>query len=165
MERSGIPQPEVNSVLGKVRLILESFSPDDGHLSLSEIARRSGVPKPSVHRLAQELLRWGVLERRGTDYGLGLRLFELGQRVPRHRILRDTARPYMEDLYQATRETVHLSVPDGLDVLYLEKVYGHGQVAWPSRVAGRMPLHSTATGKVFLAFGPRTLLDQVLAVP
>lgn len=165
MERAGTPRPEANSVLGKVQLILESFSPDDQHLSLSEIARRSGVAKASVHRLAQELLRWGVLERRGSDYGLGLRLFELGQRVPRQRILRDVARPYMEDLHQATRETIHLSIPDGREVLYLEKVFGHGQVAWPSRVAGRMPLHVPATGKVFLAFGPRSLLDEVLAAP
>ncbi|MEV8225661.1 IclR family transcriptional regulator [Streptomyces sp. NPDC079167] len=159
------PQPARNSVLGKVQLILESFSHDDQRLSLSEIARRSGVAKASVHRLAQELLDWGVLERHGQDYRLGLPLFELGQRVPRQHILRDTARPYMEDLHQATRETVHLSIPDGLDVLYLEKVYGHGVVAWPSRVAGRMPLHGPATGKVFLAFGPASLLDEVLAAP
>jgi DNA-binding IclR family transcriptional regulator len=47
----------------------------------------------------------------------------------------------------------------------LEKVYGHGHVAWPSKVAGRMPLHGPATGKAFLAFGPRSLLDEVLAAP
>lgn len=154
-----------NSVLGKVQFILEAFGPDDEHLSLSEIARRSGVAKASVHRLAQELLRWGVLERRGSDYRLGMRLFEIGQRVPRQRILREAARPYMEDLYQATGETIHLAVADGLDVLYLEKVSGHGQVRRPSRVAGRMPLYCTATGKALLAFGPRRLLDEVVANP
>ncbi|MGW4031701.1 IclR family transcriptional regulator [Streptomyces sp. NPDC004838] len=154
-----------NSVLGKVQLILEVFGQDDEHLSLTEITRRSGVPKASVHRLAQELLRWGVLERRGSDYWLGMRLFEIGQRVPRQRILREAARPYMEDLYQATNETIHLAVLDGLEVLYLEKVSGHGQVTRPSRVAGRMPLYCTATGKVLLAFGPRSLVDDVVAAP
>lgn len=152
-----------NSVLGKVQRILEAFGPDDEHLSLTELARRSGVAKASVHRLAQELLRWGVLERRGADYWLGMRLFEIGQRVPRQRILRDAARPYMEDLFHTTGETVHLAVRDGLEVLYLEKISGH--VAAPSRVAGRMPLHCTATGKVLLAFGTRTVLDEVLAAP
>ena len=154
-----------NSVLRKVQLILETFGPDDEHLSLTEIARRSGVAKASVHRLAQELVRWGVLERRGSDYWLGMRLFEIGQRVPRQRILRDAARPYMEDLYHATNETIHLAVLDGLEVLYLEKVSGHGQVTRPSRVAGRMPLYCTATGKILLAFGSRRLVDEVLAMP
>ncbi|MFI6289064.1 IclR family transcriptional regulator [Streptomyces sp. NPDC051018] len=153
------------SVLGKVQLILESFGHDDEHLSLTEITRRSGMAKASVHRLAQELLRWGVLERHGSGYRLGMRLFEIGQRVPRQRILREAARPYMEDLYQSTNETVHLAVLDGREVLYLEKVSGHGQVAKPSRIAGRLPLHCTATGKVLLAFGPRSLVDEVVAAP
>jgi DNA-binding IclR family transcriptional regulator len=157
--------PAANSVLGKVRLILDAFGPDDEHLSLTEITRRSGVAKASVHRLAQELLQWGLLERRGSDYWLGMRLFEIGQRVPRQRILRDAVRPWMEDLYQATNETIHLAVLDGLEVLYLEKVSGHGQITRPSRVAGRMPLHCTATGKVLLAFGPQHVLDEVLSVP
>jgi DNA-binding IclR family transcriptional regulator len=154
-----------NSVLGKVQLILEAFGPDDEHLSLTEITRRSGVAKASVHRLAQELLARGLLERRGSNYRLGMRLFEIGQRVPRQRILREAARPYMEDLYHATDETIHLAVRDGLEVLYLEKVSGHGQITRPSRVAGRMPLHCTATGKVLLAFGARHVLDEVLATP
>lgn len=155
----------LNSVLGKVQLILGAFGHDDESLSLSEISRRSGVAKASVHRLSQELLAWGMLERRGTEYWLGMRLFEIGQRVPRQRILRDAARPFMEDLYQATGETIHLAVRDGLEVLYVEKVSGHNQVSRPSRVAGRMPLHCTATGKALLAFSPRSLFEDVVARP
>ncbi|MEU7835054.1 IclR family transcriptional regulator [Nonomuraea sp. NPDC049129] len=157
------PDGSANSVLGKVRLILEAFGPDDESLGLSEIVRRTGVAKASVHRLAQELLQWGLLERRGSEYWLGMRLFEIGQRVPRQRILRDAARPFMEDLYQATGETIHLAVLDGLEVIYLEKVSGHGQVSRPSRIAGRMPLHCTATGKALIAFGPGALFSDVVA--
>lgn len=155
----------MNSVLGKVQLILGAFGHDDESLSVSAISRRSGVPKASVHRLSQELLAWGMLERRGTEYWLGMRLFEIGQRVPRQRILRDAARPFMEDLFQATGETIHLATRDGLEVLYVEKVSGHNQVSRPSRVAGRMPLHCTATGKALLAFGPRSLFEAVVARP
>lgn len=154
-----------NSVLGKARLILEAFQLDDVDLSLSELSRRTGVSKASVHRLAQELLAWGMLERSGTDYRLGMRAFELGSRVPRFRVLRDAVRPFMENLHFATKEAVHLAVLDGLDVLYLEKVAITPQSAKPSRIAGRMPLHPTATGKVLLAFSPSTVLEQVLARP
>lgn len=154
-----------NSVLGKARLILEAFQLDDVDLSLTELSRRTGVSKASVHRLAQELLAWGMLERSGTDYRLGMRAFELGSRVPRFRVLRDAVRPFMESLHYATKEVIHLGVLDGLDVLYLEKLAGGPQSAKPSRIAGRMPLYPTATGKVLLAFSPQTLLEEVLARP
>ncbi|MEU8802701.1 IclR family transcriptional regulator [Spirillospora sp. NPDC048819] len=159
------PATEGSSVLGKAQLILEAFGIDDEALGLSELTRRTGLAKASVHRLSQELVHWGFLERRHGKYSLGMRLFEIGQRVPRQRILRDLARPFMEDLLQATGQTVHLAVVDGLEVLYLEKVSGHAQVGRPSRVAGRMPLHCTATGKALLAFGPRSLFEEVVAAP
>lgn len=151
-----------NSVLGKARLILESFEIDDMDLSLSEISRRTGISKATVHRLSQELLDWGMLERSGCEYRLGMRAFELGARVPRFRVLRDAVRPFMAALHVETREAVHLAVLDGLDVLYLEKLTGVRQTPRPSQIAGRMPLHSTATGKMLLAFSPPRLLDETI---
>jgi DNA-binding IclR family transcriptional regulator len=154
-----------DSVLGKVRLILEAFRPDEEELSLAELTRRTGVPKATVHRISQELVAWGALERHERGYRLGMRLFELGQLVPRQRVLRDLAHPFLEDLAQATRETVHCAVRDGCEVLYVEKLGGHRLVAQPSRTGGRMPMHCTATGKVLLAFAPPHVLETVLAAP
>jgi DNA-binding IclR family transcriptional regulator len=152
----------MNSVLGKARLIIEAFTAEDAELSLAELVRRTGVAKATVHRLAQELIVWGLLERAGNAYRLGLRLFEIGQRVPRQRILREAALPYMEDLLLATQETVHFAIHDGLDVLYIEKIIGHRGLTKQSRVAGRLPLFCTATGKVILAFSPDALFDEVV---
>jgi DNA-binding IclR family transcriptional regulator len=160
---AGTPDADMNSVLGKVRLILDAFTAESDELTLSQLARRSGVAKATVHRLAQELILWGLLERSGTRYRLGLRLFEMGQLVPRQRILRQAALPYMEDLLMATQETVHFAVHDGLDVLYIEKIIGHRGLNKQSRVAGRLPLYCTATGKAILAFSPETLLAEVMA--
>jgi DNA-binding IclR family transcriptional regulator len=152
----------MNSVLGKARLILEAFTAEDDTLSLAELVRRSGVAKASVHRLAQELLEWGVLERAGSRYRLGLRLFEIGQRVPRQRTLRAAALPYMEDLLLATQETIHFAIHDGLEVLYVEKLVVHRGLNKQSRIAGRLPLFCTATGKVILAFSPAPLFHEVV---
>lgn len=154
-----------NSVLGKTRLILEAFHLDDDELALSELSRRTGISKASVHRLAQELVEWGMLERAAAGYRLGMRAFELGSRVPRFRLLRDTFRPYMENLHFAWKESVHLAVLDGLEVLFLEKIAAGPRSARPSRIAGRMPLHCTATGKVLLAFSPPRLFEEVVARP
>ena len=154
-----------DSVIGKVRLILEAFQPDEEALSLTELTRRTGVPKTSVHRIIQELVAWGALERYGCGYRLGLRLFELGQLAPRQRGLCELAHPDLEELARATAETVHCAVRDGHEVLYVEKLGGYRLVTRPSRTGGRMPLHCTATGKVLLAFAPPQVAETVLAAP
>jgi DNA-binding IclR family transcriptional regulator len=150
-----------NSVIGKVRLIIDAFGPDDDSLSLSELSRRTGISKASVHRLARELLDWGVLERNEFEYQLGIHLYEIGSRVPRIRVLRDNVRPFMADLHSATHETVHLAVLAGLEVLFVERANGYRQSPRQSRFAGRTHLHCSATGKVLMAFGSDELLDQV----
>jgi DNA-binding IclR family transcriptional regulator len=158
------PEPAaVKSVLGKTRLIIEAFTADDDALSLTDLVRRTGMAKATVYRLAQELLGWGLLERVDRGYQLGLRLFEIGQRVPRQRLLREAALPYMEDLLLATQETIHLAIRDGFDVLYVEKIVVHRGVRKQSRVAGRLPLFCTATGKAILAYSPEGLLEEVIS--
>ena len=150
------------SVLGKVRRIVEALG-DGGVLGLSELARRSGVAKTTVHRLTGELVEWGVVERAGDAFRLGPRLFELGGQVPGRRHLREAALPFVEDLFVATGQTVHLAVLDGLEVIYVERLTGRRIAPAPSSVADRLPLHCTATGKCLLAFGPPELLAAVVA--
>lgn len=153
---------DTRSVLGKVESILEAFSVDEVQLSLAELVERTELPKGTVHRIASDLVTWGLLDRAGGQYRLGLRMFELGLRVPRQRVLRDAALPFMGDLYQATREVVHLGIRDGFDVLYLEKLVGHRRVSVPSRIAGRLPLHCTGVGKALLAFSPPEVADEAI---
>ena len=151
------------SLLEKVRLLLDSFDTESGALSLTELSRRSGVAKATVYRLAGEMVQIGFLERVGTDYRLGLRLFELGQLVPTQRIIRDAAVPFMQDLHTLTLETVHLAIRDGLDVMFVEKISGHRSARLPSRIAGRLPIEATATGKAILAYSPSSMFDEVVA--
>ncbi|MFE1109094.1 IclR family transcriptional regulator [Streptomyces rochei] len=143
-----------NSVLGKAQLLLAAFESGADRLRLSELSRRSGVPKASAYRLAQELVRWGLLDRHGETYELGIRLFHLGQRVPASAVLRSVARPLMTDLYTRTRAAVHLAVLDGTHVLFLEKIAGEANVLTHSYVGGRLPASCTATGQLLLALAP-----------
>jgi len=151
-----------SSVLGRAVELLDAFSPDTVSLSLAELTRRSGLPKPTAYRLANQLVEFGLLERGGTTYRLGLRLFELGSAVSRQRRLRDAALPVMQDLYEATHETIHLGVLDGLEVLYIDKIAGKRATSVATRTGTRKPLHCTALGKVILAHSPPALLDAVL---
>jgi DNA-binding IclR family transcriptional regulator len=98
--------------------------------------------------------------------GLGLRLFELGS-LAEHRGLglRETALPFMQDLYDITRATVQLAVLDGTEVVYLQKISGRRSVRLDTRVGGRQPLTCTGSGKLLLAFAPVELSNEVLRGP
>lgn len=149
-------------VVRKVARILDCFAEPHEPLGLSELARRAGLNKATVHRLARELVDEGLLEASAAGYQLGAKLFELGHAVRGHRALREAALPYLADLFVLSGETVHLAVREGTEVMYVERLVGHRSSATPSRVAGRMPLHCTATGKVLLTYAPAALVAQVL---
>ncbi|MYZ34438.1 MULTISPECIES: helix-turn-helix domain-containing protein, partial [unclassified Streptomyces] len=106
---------------------------------VSELARRSRLSKSTAHRVLGMLERNGVVERVGTGYRLGERLHDLGRAVyaPGSETARDLLLPYLADLYETTRETVHLSVLHGSFVVYLAKLYGHRSGPVPSRIGGR----------------------------
>ena len=152
-----------NSVLGRTMALLTAFRAGEEELTLAELARRAGIPKPTAHRLLAELATWNVVERTPGGHRLGMRLFELGQLAPQQRGLREAAAPFLADLFEATHETVHLAVPDGVDVVYVQKLPGRHGPRIDSRIGGRMPAYCTGVGKALLAFGPPERMAEVLA--
>lgn len=145
--------------------VLQAFRPRGGTLTLTTLTERTGLPKATVHRLVDTLVDLGLLERRTVGYRLGLGLFELGELVSAKVNLREVALPFIQDLYEATHETVHLAIRDGLDVIYAEKIRGHGGVDVPSRVGGHLPLSSTGVGKALLAFADPEVVEAVVTRP
>ena len=109
-------------------MLLLAFRPSGGAMTLADLCRATGIPKATAHRLVAELEKWGLLERSGRRLRLGMRLFELGQLVPRQRDIGEIAAPYLADPFEATRETVHLAIRDGLEVVYVQKL-GRGAAA------------------------------------
>lgn len=153
------------SVLGKATRVLYAFTAEDQGLSFAELQRRTGLPKATLHRVAGDLVRAKWLERLDGDYHLGGRLFELGMLASLERTLLEVATPFLEDLYERTHETVHLGVREGAEVVYVAKVAGHRQVRSPTRIGGRMPVHSTALGKALLAHAGEEVRVAVLSGP
>ena len=150
----------------RVLAVLAAFRADRPELTLTEISRRAALPLTTAHRIVGELTAWGALER--TDerrYRIGLRLWEVGALAPRGLGLRESAMPFLEDLFEVTRQHVQLAVLDGTEVVYLERLSGRGAVNVISRVGGRLPLHATGVGLVLLAHADVALQEQVLAGP
>ncbi|MEV0941872.1 IclR family transcriptional regulator [Micromonospora wenchangensis] len=154
------------TVTSRVLALLDAFSPASPALTLSELARRAGLPLSTVHRRVAELLAWGALERGGDGrYRIGLRLWEVGSLAPRGLGLREVALPVMEDLYEVTHENVQLAVRQGLELVFIERIAGRRAVPVRTRVGGRFALHATGVGLVLLAHAPAEVQERVLAGP
>lgn len=161
----GTSQPG-RTVTSRVLAILAALETTDGPLTLTEIARAAGLPLATAHRLVAELAEHRCLERDADGgYQVGLRLWELGLRGPLHTRLREAAMPYLQGLYESTRENVHLAVRDGADTLYVEKLSGFTSVPIVSRIGGRLPLHATGVGKALLAHAPVAFVESYLSGP
>lgn len=168
-----------HSVLGRAFGLLDAFAEGavDGHagpgtgqepvsspeLTLTELSHRTGVPKGSLHRLLGQLVGLDVVERTGNRYRLSLHMIELAGLSPWQSRLRETTLPFMIELHQVTRQTVHLGVLRHADVVYIERIRGHLSINCPTRVGGRMPAYCTGLGKSLLAFADKRLTSQILA--
>ncbi|MCW2880017.1 MAG: IclR family transcriptional regulator [Sphaerisporangium sp.] len=150
------------SVTSRVLAILGAFDTAHPHLTLTEISRRSGVALTTAHRLVRELQESQALSRDDDGrFHIGLRLWELGQLAPGR--LPEVARPWLQELFGNTGENVHLAVRDGLEVLYVDKVYGRRAVPILSRTGGRLPMHATGVGKVLLAYENEWFITSYLS--
>ncbi|NLU61767.1 IclR family transcriptional regulator [Rhodococcus sp. HNM0563] len=137
------------AVIDRVAGLLDEFHAG-GHLTLSELSERTGVPRSSVHRLLNQLIEAGWVRREGRRYALGRSMFEWGALAQHHDELHRAAHNVLHELHSATGLVAHLAVLEGHEVRYLDKV-GCETVPLPSRVGGRQPAYRTALGKALLA--------------
>ena len=152
---------QASTVVGRLEAILASFDGCDHALGLSEISHRVGLPKSTVHRLANQLCAVGWLERNSGGYRVGLRLLELGSVALQRTGLREAAYKHLHSLALRTGLVVHLGILDHGEVVYLDRVTTT-RVSLPTRVGGREPAYCTALGKVMLAFEPPASQAPVL---
>ncbi|WP_128643629.1 IclR family transcriptional regulator [Rhodococcus opacus] len=150
-------------MVDRVAAIMDSFTPGDESLGISEIARRTGLAKSTVSRIVQGLVNHRFLERTPSGVRLGLRLFELGETAARPRDLRKIAIASMADLRSAVNLTVHLAVLERREVVYIEILPARGMPPLPSRVGGRMPAYATGVGKALLAWSDESVVEDVIA--
>ncbi len=151
MSQHAVAESDDRSALGRADQIMSAFDARHPTLSLPGLAARTGLPRSSTRRIVTKLVELGWLERRGDRFGVGNKLFEVAGHARVQSRLRAVALPHLEDLYLATRGTVHLGVLSGHEVLYVEKLAGHRPATRLTRVGGRMPAHCTAIGKALVA--------------
>lgn len=156
--------PDGNTIrsVAKAMELLQILS-DSGALTLLEIAERSGFPKSTVFGLLTTMREYNVVAQ--TDdgkYTLGMRLFEFGCNIGRARDISKLARPYLELLAARTEAAAVITILDGDSAITLDQVEGNGNLRVVSNVGGRLPLHCSSQGKIFLAAMNRASLLSFL---
>jgi IclR family KDG regulon transcriptional repressor len=133
--------------------LLECLLRADAPCGVTELARLSGLNPSNVHRTLQTWAHLGFVAQDAHTgaYHCTLRLFEWGCRVADGYDVRRVAREHLARLSRSTQETIHLSVLDGAEIVYLDKIDSPQPVRAYSEIGGRAPAHCVATGKMLLA--------------
>lgn len=158
--------PAGESVISRVVRLMDAFDRQLPSMSLSELARRASLPLTTAHRLVEELVKHGLIERAPDgELRVGLRLWELAARGSRALTLREIALPFMEDVQAAVHQLTTLAVLNSGTVLYVERLSAPDAALDAAHVAQRMPIHATSSGLVLLTYSPSWFQEEVLAGP
>jgi IclR family acetate operon transcriptional repressor len=150
------------NAIGKVAAVVAALTEDR---TTSGIARRTGLPTSTVHRILQDLVEVGWAREDGErGYLLGARLIAVAGRATEQASLVRVAHGTLQRLSDGTGHAVHLAVRSGDEAVYVDKLEGSRAYRMRSRVGLALPLHCTAIGKALLAALPeqevRALLDR-----
>lgn len=145
--------------------ILETFERECRPLSMKELADTCRIPPSTCHSLVHALLGRGYLYQTGRRKDLypTRRLYDLGATIIAHDPVLQRMEPIMQDLREATRETVILGKRHGRRVVYLAVLEGPQVIRYSARPGDSKPLHSTCIGKALLSAMKQEDLHKLLA--
>ncbi|MDQ8729320.1 IclR family transcriptional regulator [Bradyrhizobium sp. LHD-71] len=151
---------EKNSVqsLAKGFRVLEAFTAERLEMGLAEVARAAGVDNATAFRFLNTLVQLGYIEKISETkrFRLTLKCLDLGFSAIARTDLRELARPLLRELVNETIEAASIAVPDGSEVVYIERVQaGLARLGVDVRIGSRVPAYSTAVGQIILAYLPR----------
>lgn len=133
--------------------ILEYLSGPISEVGVTDIASYMGLGKSTVYGLVNTLVQEGYLEQNPDNkrYRLGLKLFEMGCIVQERMDIREIARPYLKELSEHFRMTVHMALYKDHEVVYIDKMDAPDTRIVYSQVGKRAPMYCTGIGKAVLA--------------
>jgi DNA-binding IclR family transcriptional regulator len=136
--------------------VLEAVA-SGGELGVSEVAARTGLVVSTAHRLLASLADRGYVRQNSTHgrYRLGLKVLELaGGEQAQTAALCAAARPHLERIQSATRETTNLVILVGDRVVYVDQVAGRHSMRMFTELGSSALAHTTGSGKAMLAYRP-----------
>jgi len=163
--RPEAPESHAGSVTARALALLGQLAGHPEGASLHRMTLELGWPKSSVHRLCAHLEQAGWIMRAGSERNLvlGPTAQQFALRALRHDAASSERHAILHGLVDRIGETCNLTMLVGGEVLYVDRV----ESAWPLRLhlepGSRVPVHCTASGKLFLAYMPKAQRERLLA--
>jgi IclR family KDG regulon transcriptional repressor len=151
----------------RVSSILDVLGQSPQGISIRDLSAKINLPKGTTHRLLSSLSYLGYVRQdpKTRNYFLGFKLVELGNLLLSQLDLRKEAEPFLRDLAEKTKETVHLVFLDQNEIVYIDKVeidQNPGGLKMASKVGSRNPAHSCAVGKVLLSHLSEDEINRII---
>jgi DNA-binding IclR family transcriptional regulator len=147
------PATPAIQVLERTFALLDVLAAHQDPVSLKQISEQTGLHPSTAHRILNDLTLGRLVDRpEAGSYRLGMKLLELGNMVKARLDVRQAALEPMRELHRHTHQPVSLSVRQGDEIVYIERVFSERSGMQVVRaIGGRAPLHLTSVGKLFLA--------------
>ena len=163
----GLGAIRVKSLFKSIDVLQALSQVPDAQAGVTELARATGIDKVIVHRILQTFVARDLVEQDPDTrkYRLGSGLVSLaGRRLAATRVL-ELANRYLMELWEACGETVTVSRPLANEIVLLRVIESRQVVRASAEMGERAPLHTTASGRLFLALGDPVWREQVLSGP
>lgn len=152
--------------LGKALEILEIFSEQPCEYGVSDLARKTGLPKSSIHNILSTFSFYGFLQynKKTQMYQLGYKALELGNTFQKKDYFISVLQPFMSEISEQTDECVFLAKQSGSRVVYLDALYPENTFG-RNIIGVKAPMYCTGIGKAMLAFCDDAFIADILASP
>ncbi len=131
--------------------VIRAFDGDHRELTLSDVARRTGLPRAAARRFLLTLVELGYVRTDGRLFSLRPRVLDLGYAYLSSTSLPEVAQPHLEELVARVHESCSVSVLDGHDIVYVARVATKRLMTVAINVGTRFPAYATSMGRVLLA--------------
>ncbi len=151
-------------IVHRIATVLRAFG-NQGLLGITDLAHVTGLPKSTTHRLVTALVNEGLLvqDEDSHKYALSLRITALGASILGSHGVRKSARPILMELRDQTRESVHLAVLEGMEIVIIDTEDSYFFVRAVNVPGQHLAAHAVSTGKVLLAYQWEFQLQEMLS--
>lgn len=152
-DENDLPRIDGDTPALRLFFLLEVISEKDEPFTLQRLVEETGLPKPTVHRMLQQLESAGMLQREGDGrhYSTGVRLRNLASNLLINNTYHGARRIVLRQLTEEVGESCNLTAFTGSEVVYLDRVETAAPLRFYLHPGSRVPAHCSSTGKLFLA--------------
>jgi DNA-binding IclR family transcriptional regulator len=163
MATHDVKEPSFISILGRAFSIMDQLLMSDKPLGVSELSRKTNIPKANTFRILKTLEKLSAITPEGDGYVLGSKMMELGAGAKRDNQFVSLAIPFLQKLSKTCGETVNLGVPFHNNVLFIHTVLAE-QRSLVASLPPITPLYCCSIGKIFLAYLTNAEFQQYFSV-